>query len=77
VRAVWQHGREAVVCFGLEEAVWFKCDCLRASGGLPEASQYCLRMVDLEAQGDAVYGVARPLSSSLDLRSLNEHIRLQ
>jgi hypothetical protein len=25
------------VCFGLEEAVWFKWDC---SGGLPVVSQY-------------------------------------
>jgi hypothetical protein len=27
VRAVWQHGREVVVCLDLEEAVWFKWDC--------------------------------------------------
>jgi hypothetical protein len=31
---VWQHGREAVncVCFGFEEAVWFKWDCRWISG---------------------------------------------
>jgi hypothetical protein len=33
VRAVWQYGREAVVCFGFEEAVWFKWDCWWTSGG--------------------------------------------
>jgi hypothetical protein len=48
VQAVWQHGREAVLCvFGLMEAVWFKLDCRWTS------SQY-LRMVVLEAQGGSV-----------------------
>jgi hypothetical protein len=33
VRAVWQHGLEAVECVGLEEAMWFKWDCQRTSSG--------------------------------------------
>jgi hypothetical protein len=34
VPAVWQLGREAVVCFGLEGALWFKWDCRWTSSGL-------------------------------------------
>jgi hypothetical protein len=37
---VWQHDREAVVYFGLKEAVLFEWDYLLASGGLPVANQY-------------------------------------
>jgi hypothetical protein len=33
MRVVWHHNHEAVVCFGLEEAVWFKCDFRWTSGG--------------------------------------------
>jgi hypothetical protein len=49
VWAVWQHSREAVVCFGLEEAVWFKCDFRWTSGG-----QSILENGGSSAKGDAV-----------------------
>ena len=78
--AVWQKGREGVVCL---LALWKLCGFCGIVCGLPVDFRWpvdtLLEMGVLEAQDGAVVGVVRLLPSGLasgPLRILNEHFRL-